>query len=62
VTRPEALVLLRSLTLGLDPDLAGVARLMERISARDEAELLRDALTELGARALLDGTHERQHP
>jgi hypothetical protein len=56
MTRSEALTLFRSLALGLAPDLGGVARLMERISSRDEAELLRDVLVELGARALLEET------
>jgi hypothetical protein len=54
VTRAEALAALRVLTVGLAPDLAGQARLLERIASHEEHEALRDALTEEGARALLD--------
>ena len=54
MTRGDARVALRRLAHGLDPDLAGRARLLERIAGSDDAELLRDALVELGARELLD--------
>jgi len=54
MTRQEALVALRRLAVGLAPDLAGVARLLERVSVHDEAEALRAVLTERGAEALLD--------
>jgi hypothetical protein len=54
LTREAALLELRRLLIGLPADLAGCARLMERISASDHAELLRDVLVELGARALLE--------
>ena len=54
MTRLEALALLRTLAHGLAPDLAGCSRLLERVAADEEAEALRDALTELGSRALLD--------
>ncbi|HVO12172.1 MAG TPA: hypothetical protein VMX54_15635 [Vicinamibacteria bacterium] len=54
MTRPEALTTLRRLAAGLPADLAGQARLLERISNHDEAEQLRDALVELGASVLLD--------
>ena len=39
---------------GLPADDSGVRRLLERISTADDAEALRDVLTEHGARALLD--------
>jgi len=54
MTRGEALAVLRRLSAGLHPDLEGVRRLLERASVHAEAEVLRDALTEEGARALLD--------
>jgi len=54
VTRQDALQALRRLAVGLAPDLAGCARLLERVSVHEDAEALRDALTELGAEALLD--------
>jgi hypothetical protein len=53
LTREQALVELRSLTPGLRPDEAGVARLLERASQTAEPEALRDALAEHGAEALL---------
>ncbi len=55
MTRPEAVATLHRLAVGLAPDLAGCGRLLERISQADDPEMLRDVLTELGARALLDG-------
>jgi len=54
MTRPEALTTLQRLAAGLSPDLAGQARLLERVSNEADAEALRDALVELGARLLLD--------
>ena len=54
MTREDAGRELRRLAGGLQPDIAGCARLLERISSSDHAEALRDALTELGARALLE--------
>ncbi len=54
MTRAGALATVRRLALGLDPDLAGVSRLLERIAASEDAEALRDALVDLGAMALLD--------
>ena len=54
MTRVEALDVLRRLAVGLEPDLAGCTRLLERVSVHEEAEALRDALTERGAEALLD--------
>jgi hypothetical protein len=55
MTRASALATLRTLAIGLPADVEGVRRFLERISARDDAELLRDLLVEEGARALLDG-------
>ena len=54
MTRVEALAALRQLCHGLASDLAGCARLLERIAATDDAEALRDALVELGAAEPLD--------
>lgn len=55
MTHPEALAAIRRLAVGLRPDDAGVSRLLERVSvAGDDAEALRDALTLLGAEALLE--------
>ena len=54
MTRADASAVLHSLAVGLAPDLAGCARLLERVAGHEEAEALRAALTELGARALLD--------
>lgn len=54
MTRDRALAELRRLAHGLQPDLAGVARLLERISQADDPEELRGLLTERGAEALLD--------
>ena len=59
VTRPEALTELWRLSHRLAPDLAGTARLLEHISTHAEAEALRDYLTDMGARALLDDTEDR---
>lgn len=58
MTRPEALDAVRRLAHWLPPgDVeATVARLMERVASTEDAELLRDALTEMGARALLRET------
>jgi hypothetical protein len=44
---------------GLAADLAGCARLLERVAADEEAEALRDALVELGAHELLEAGGER---
>jgi hypothetical protein len=55
MTKPEATAVLLGLAAGLEADLEGVRRLLERIAAHDEAELLRDLLVEEGAGALLDG-------
>lgn len=54
MTRLEALDQLRKLAHGLRPDLAGSARLLERIAAHEDAEELRAALVECGARLVLD--------
>ena len=54
MTREEALELVGRLVVGLPADEAGVRRLLERISVADEAEALRDVLTEHGARAMLE--------
>ena len=54
VTREQAVATLRRLAVGLEPDLAGVRRLLERISQADNPECLRAVLTERGAAALLD--------
>ena len=54
MTREQALTAVRRLALGLEANQAGVARLLERVSQHHAAETLRDALTELGAEALLD--------
>jgi hypothetical protein len=54
MTRAAALAILHRLAAGLPSDMAGCARLMERIAEHDEAETLRAALAELGARALLE--------
>lgn len=56
MTREAAAVALAGLTRGLSADLAGERRLLERVSELDEAEALRAALVELGARALLETT------
>ncbi len=61
MTRSEALDAVRKLAGGLPPDLAGCARLLERISNHDDAEALRDVLTEARARALLDGSVEAKN-
>lgn len=53
MTREAALLDLRRLACGLEPDVNGCARLLERVSQASEAEALRDALAELGAQALL---------
>jgi hypothetical protein len=57
VTRAAAVDACRLLARGLPPgDLdARTARLMERIAASPQADVLRDALVEHGARALLLG-------
>jgi hypothetical protein len=59
LTREEALAELRRLAVGLDPDLAGVRRLMERVAGSDEAEVLRSLLVEVGAERLLDENWRR---
>ncbi len=60
MTRTEALDAVRRLAVGLAPDLAGCSRLLERVSNHDDAEALRDVLTEAGARALLEELGEPQ--
>ncbi len=55
MNRQVALEQLRDLAHGLNADLAGAHRLLERIARSDESEELRSALTEVGALALLDG-------
>jgi hypothetical protein len=54
MTRPEGVATLRRLAGGLAPDMAGCARLLERIAQSDAPEFLRDLLIEGGARALLE--------
>ena len=54
MTREDALQALQRLAVGLEPDLAGCARLLERVSVHEEAEVLRDVLVELGVRVVLD--------
>jgi uncharacterized protein involved in exopolysaccharide biosynthesis len=58
MTRTEALAVLRDLAFDLELGPAGADRLLERASQASEPELLRAALTELGARALLEETQE----
>lgn len=55
MTRPEALEELIRLAHGLLPDEVGVRRLLERVAAGDDPELLRAALAEEGARRVLEG-------
>ncbi len=62
MTRSEALDAVRKLAAGLTPDLAGCARLLARVANHDDAEALRDVLTEAGARALLEGSVEGKKP
>lgn len=62
MTHADAVAVLRSLALGLAPDMAGCDRLLERVAAHPDAEALRDALTELGAQALLDSGTRRGTP
>lgn len=61
MTRAEALAAVRRLATGLpaeeDVD-AIVARFMERVAASEDGELLRDVLTELGAKALLEARYQ----
>lgn len=59
MTRADALSTLRRMAHGLAADLAGCARLLERVAADEEAEALRDALVELGAHELLEAGGER---
>jgi len=54
MTHDQADLVLHRLAAGLQPDVAGILRLLERISQHDEAEALRDRLVELGAAAVLD--------
>ena len=54
MTRADALELVARLALGLPADIDGVRRLLERVAQRDDAELLRDVLTEQGARSVLE--------
>jgi hypothetical protein len=54
MSRAEALETLRGMAHGLPCDMSGCARLLERVAQTDEAEALRAALTEVGARTLLD--------
>jgi hypothetical protein len=55
VTRERAVAELQRLAGGLPSDVAGVRRLLERISETDHGEDLRCALVELGAEAVLEG-------
>ena len=59
MTRTAALEALHRLAAGLPQDDAGVRRLLERASVLDDAEALRDALVELGAKALLEEAGSR---
>ena len=54
MTREQALEELRRLAGGLAPDDACCQRLLERIAASDDPEMLRAVLMERGARALLE--------
>ncbi len=54
MSRSEAERELRRLAVGLRPDIDGARRFMERAASHDQAEALRDALAELGARQVLD--------
>ena len=59
MNRIEALEALRPLAHGLAADLAGTARLLERVASQGEtAEELRAALVEVGARTLLDSWND----
>jgi hypothetical protein len=62
MTQPEARAQLRRLAVGLATDLAGCSRLLERVAASEDAEALRDALIEEGARALLEAATFRTRP
>ena len=53
MTRPEAHAALRRLCHGLEPDMAGVSRMRERIAASDDREALEDILVQLGVKGLL---------
>jgi hypothetical protein len=54
LTREEALAAILKLAHSLDGDEdAQASRLLERIAGSDEPELLRQALAEVGAKALL---------
>ena len=57
MTRPEALVALRRLALGLPPGSVEeqASRVVERLAAHADTEELRAALIELGAAALVRG-------
>lgn len=55
MNRAEAEAALRRLAHGLEPDLAGERRLLERVSEQDDPEQLRAALVEMGAARLLEG-------
>jgi hypothetical protein len=54
VTRDEAMAVILGLTAGLGADDGGVRRLLERIATNADAETLRDALVEAGARSVLE--------
>ena len=54
MTRADAAAVLGRLAVGLTPDEAGAARLLERIAAAEDPEGLRSALMEHGAAALLE--------
>jgi hypothetical protein len=54
MARIQAEHTLRRLAHALEPDLAGVRRLLERIAQAEDPELLRALLTERGAQAVLD--------
>jgi hypothetical protein len=53
MTRDQALTTAQRLGADLAPDQAGVSRLLERIAQRDDAEMVRAALIERGAAAVL---------
>ena len=52
--RTVAVAELQKMARGLAPDMAGCARLLERVAGHEDAEALRACLTERGVAALLD--------
>jgi len=54
MTPEVALAAVSRLAVGLRPEQAGVDLLLERIARRDDSEVLRAALVERGAAALLE--------